>query len=267
MTDDRCWWLVTAVASTTFACSSEGVRPPPEAQDQRTEVAETSAVTHRDTTMSLDAGLPSASDSGAGSESTYDATQSTAIAATSAVEATSGAESASMPGPNDADASLILDPEFDQVSAAELCERIAYLEGESIDVDLTNELALGDFEDLLPASYDAGSYEPDAMTCHTRFAPYVVPCDGSVLVVTAPTLAFGEGPLVGGELVGIGCWEKGCTDGCLPEVASAVGKVRVRVTAPINSHYDEESGTIIGDIRVNGVDVRGIAQLEVLEHW
>lgn len=258
-------WLfsVGAVACTLGGCSSEGARPPSQASE------ETSEQDPGDSSTPHDAGSPAATGdeasdaSNVGTGSTQLELDTTASSLASDSTAASAIVTSTSIGQ---DASVILDPEFEALSVDELCERIGYLEGESVDVDLTTELIPSEWSAVVATSIDAGTNAVnDAMVCEQRFAAYVVPCNGSVLVVTAPTFAFGQGPSIGGEVVGFGCWDSACDTGCLPDSIDGAGKVRVRVTAPVNPRYDEERSVTVGDIRVSGVDVEGVAQLEVLE--
>lgn len=181
------------------------------------------------------------------------------------------------------DASAIVEPTFEQLTLAEVCERVVYLDGEMVDVDLSGTLRVGEwtrvtsFGELASAGdasfgevdggsrkLDAGGSDAGVVLCDERFAAYSAPCAGSVLVVSAPTLVFGEGPTIGGERVGFGCWESGCETACLPETTDQVGVVRVRVSAPVNARYDAVLETVVGDVRINGVDVQGAGLVEIL---
>lgn len=181
------------------------------------------------------------------------------------------------------DASVIVAPMFEQLTLAQVCERVLYLDGEVVDVDLSGLLRLGEWApvtlfgarvsaadasvgevDARSGELDAGVDDAGAGTCEERFAAYVAPCAGSVLVVSAPTLAFGEGPTVGGERVGFGCWESECLASCLPTSTQEVGVVRVRVSAPVNARYDAARAVVVGDVRVNGVDVEAAGLVEIL---
>lgn len=172
------------------------------------------------------------------------------------------------------DTQRIEQPTIQRVSFEELCADVAAFEGTVFDVDLTNSGRLGEWvevarRDVFPdsgveRSLDAGS---EAGTCLTRFAPYELPCRGSVLVATAPTHVFGAGPVIGGETVGLGCWEARCDSGCAPSALDTleIGLVRARVVAVVDARFDEALMTYVGDVRVNGATLKAIAGLEILE--
>lgn len=163
--------------------------------------------------------------------------------------------------------SPIEEPAISQLTWEELCGAVTGLEGRIVEVDLTNRVRRGpwlppDGELEEPGvSRDAG----DASTCGERFAPYVAPCNGSVVVLQSPALVFGEGPNLGGESVSAGCWESDCEDACLPEEVNTFGRVRARVSGVVNLAYDPTLDIYVGEVRIHGFDVRGVAVLELLE--
>lgn len=251
-----------AIAIGVWACSADPSVSPAGADDE-TEDASTADEKSERPTSRHDASAASLAEAGSGQSAAHDASGVTSGASSSGDSAGEGMTSMTQ---FDRDASIIIEPEVEALAIAELCQRIGSLEGESVDVDLTAELETSDWIAVAPASADAAADSAaDAMVCEERFAAFVVRCNASLLVITAPTFAFGEGPLVGGEQVGFGCWESACDAGCLPQSVEGIGRVRVRVTAPVNPRYDEERAVTVGEIRVNGVDVAGIAQLEILE--
>lgn len=171
------------------------------------------------------------------------------------------------------DTQRIEQPTIRRVSFEELCTDVAALEGTVFDVDLTNVGRLGEWVDVTPAPFaDAGvelawDAAAEAGTCLTRFAPFELPCRGSVLVVTAPTRVFGSGPSIGEETVGLGCWEAECNSGCVPSelAGNYIGVARARVIPVVDARFDEALMTYVGDLRVNGVTLNALAGLEILE--
>lgn len=191
-----------------------------------------------------------------------------ALATSSAVSTASTTTESGAPSTDDA--SVILEPVIDTLTVAELCEQLPYLEGRSVDVDLHDQLVRTDWQaidfvafggDAAPIATDTAT---DAGTCVEGFAAYSVPCRGNRLIVSAPGLVFGEGPEIGGETVGLGCWQRGCASECVPALIAEVASVRVRVEAPANSSFDEEAGVLRGLARLNGVDLDAIGLLEIL---
>ncbi len=253
------WRHCLAALLTICGCSSSGM--PPRASEE-----EATAEESRES--------PTSGDSFTTLETIYIADGAVTFFhdASSPPSATSTATSVTSVPPSDAgtppastgDASVIEQPTIEEVTFDALCDRITTLEGRIVDVDLADRAVVGDWfeppitEVLADASVDAG-------VCGERFAAYVVPCRGSVLVASSPTFVFGEGPLVGGEHVGLGCAETGCQSRCYPELPSQLGLVRLRVGAVVNASFDEQLGLYVGDVRINGADIRGIAALEVLE--
>lgn len=259
------WVFLVGSVALHAGCSSKGEGPPAETNDDTQEDGTSASATTLERATSHASGTTEDTVHDAGGVS--DPGSTSARESDAATSVSSGLDTTA-PTSSESDASLILEPEFEQLSVAQLCEQIARLEGQSVDVDLTGELRTSDWRDVASdaPSLDAGlGGAVDAMACSQRFAVYVAPCSGSVLVVTAPTLVFGQGPVIGGEEVGLGCWEAECAGGCLPETSADVGKVRVRIALPLNPNYDEVLAVDVGDIRVNGVDIEGIGQLEVLE--
>lgn len=249
-----------------WACACNTSRPPVATNEQQTEsrdettAEQDSSSSENDTSSFVDAGS-SATSTGSSSASSAPVSSD----AESLGSSSTSSEQVSLATGTDDAGPAILPPVIEEVTVAELCERVEYLTGETIDVDLRNEVTTGEWFLLREgpvAGLDAGL---DAAACGERFAPYVVSCRGSVLVLSAPSRAFGEGAEVGGESVGVGCWEAECENGCLPEAGDGFGKVRLRVGPVIDARFDEALSLSVGDVRVNGVDVECLAELELSE--
>ncbi len=249
-----------AALLTTCGCSSSGT--PSRASDaQATDEESVQSQTSVDSLATL--GTSYVADGGAVTffpdASSAPSSRSTATSVPSVPSIDAGT-----PPGSTGDASLIEQPTIEELSFDELCDGITTLEGRIVDVDLASRAVVGEWfepstmEAVADASVDAGE-------CGVRFAAYVAPCRGSVLVASSPTFVFGEGPVVGGERVGLGCWETACQSRCYPESPSQFGLVRLRVGAVVNASFDEQLGVYVGDVRLNGADIRGIAALEVLE--
>lgn len=257
---------VAALVSGVVACSSAAPPSPADSGDETRAEDETSAVTAQATAPDASetrVDVTSVGDAGVGSTNTSSSNGEAASSGVDAETTASVESSEGDDGSSDVDASVILEPDFEELSIEQVCEQIPYLEGQSVDVDLSNVLT--STEPYVVSLDDAGDAGADAAVCEQRFSAFVAACAGSILVVTAPTLEFGVGPRVGGEPVGFGCWDSECVAGCVPEDVTAVGKLRVRVTAPLAPRYDEVRDVTVGDVRVNGVDIEAVALLEVIE--
>lgn len=177
------------------------------------------------------------------------------------------------PGAADA-GSLILEPSDDPIDVASLCGGILELEGRVITTDLQGELTRGEWFALdAPKAADAGddvaardaSVSVDAGTCSDKFAPYVVTCGPGVILVQSPSMAYGTGPVVGGEPVSMGCWQHECSTGCLPAAVEEVGAVRVVLNPIVPNATPEGEPAATGLVRINGVELEVLATLEVMQ--
>lgn len=257
----------------SVGCSSSG--HPVEAGDEADETdASSDETTSHDEpsqseTLSTEVAT-SGADLDASIASTADFTSIHVDAAVATSTFVGAASSTTEPVVSDSDASVILEPGIETLTASELCERVEYLEGQTVDVDLHEQLSLTAWRelDLTALGNDSTTLATDTATdagaCSDGFAAYAVKCRGTSLIVMAPTLLFGEGPEIGGETVGFGCWQHGCDVECVPAAMDEVALVRGRVGAPINRYYDEKSGDFRGLLRLNGADFDAIGFLEVL---
>lgn len=244
------------------ACSSDATIPRMRNElDAATNVAVTSSERASEPSRDVPDASPMTSDGG-GSTTPVN----TSSEPTWTTPADSGAETS--PELDVADASSpIEEPVVSQLTWGELCTAVGQLEGRVVEVELTNQVLRGSWLTSNVPLEEAGVL-PDAgreSACGERFAPYVAPCNGSVVVIQSPELVFGEGPNLGGEAMSVGCWESACERTCLPEGANAFERVRARVGGVINLAFDPTLDIYVGETRINGFDVSGVAVLEVLE--
>lgn len=252
------------------ACSDSGRAN--QANDETDEASEDSGETtsHGSKSESQPSDAATSRESDASVASTVDTTSldvDAALATSSAVSTVSSTTGSSAPITDDA--SVILEPDIQTLTVAQLCDQLAYLEGETVDVDLHDQLVQTEWRELdfVPVDADAAPVATDIATdagpCTEAFAAYSVACRGHRLIVSAPSLVFGEGPEIGGETVGFGCWQRACETACMPPELADVASVRVRIEAPINGYFDEEAGVFRGLTRLNGVDFDAIGLLEI----